>query len=254
VLPALTRAHALLLTARRDGRVFFVIPWGSLSLVGTTDVDDDTPPARVAPAAEDIRYLLEETARVLPSGTSRPLRAFAGLRSLAHGSASAPWANSRELRIVREGSMLTLLGGKYTTHRSLAKRVVDEVVRATGARAGRCLTAELPLTGRAEAIALLTGKFPARADLGDGLEITEAETVHAIRSERARHLDDVLKRRSRLWLEEKAMRDSAEPVSHWMAPHLGWSEAARAREVERVQAALAHERSIVESANPGRSS
>ncbi|HYT17902.1 MAG TPA: FAD-dependent oxidoreductase, partial [Thermoplasmata archaeon] len=31
--------HALALTAKRDGRVVFVLPWGDLALVGTTDTD-----------------------------------------------------------------------------------------------------------------------------------------------------------------------------------------------------------------------
>lgn len=229
VLPALTE-HALLLTARRDGRVFFVLPWGRHSLVGTTDVDDGTPPGSIEATAEDIRYLLEEAALALPGLKARPLRAFAGLRSLAKGSAVLPWANSREHRIVQEGTMLTLLGGKYTTHRSLAERVVDRVVRLTGARAGRCVTMETPLPGRAPG--------------ADG--ITEAEVAHSIRNERARHLEDILERRSRLWLDAEAMRHAAEPVSRWMAPHLGWDEPTQRREVKRVLDALDRERAIVE--------
>jgi len=244
VLPALTRARALLLTARRDGRVFFVLPWGRHSLVGTTDVDDGTPPESIQATAEDIRYLLEETALALPGLKARPLRAFAGLRSLAQGSAILPWANSREHRIVQEGTMLTLLGGKYTTHRSLAERVVDRVVRLTGARAGRCVTKEAPLPGRAEGIAALSAQHPARLLGADG--ITEAEVAYSIRSERARHLEDVLERRSRLWLDAEAMRHAAEPVSRWMAPHLGWDEPTRGREVKQVLDALDRERAIVE--------
>ena len=141
--------------------------------------------------------------------------------------------------------MLTLIGGKYTTHRSLAQRVVDRVARLTGTRAGRCLTAETPVPGRAEAIANLGVKHP-----GDANGITEAEVAHAVQSERARHLSDVLERRSRLWLEGDAMRAAAEPVSRWMAASLGWSEETRAREVERVTAALDRERDLLQ----GRSS
>ena len=131
VVRGLTRERALLLSARRDGRVFFVLPWGAYSLVGTTDADDDTPPGRIAPSAEDIGYLLEEAARAVPGigPGARPLRVFAGLRSLAQGSAILPWANSREHRILAEGTALTLIGGKYTTHRSLAERV--EIGRAS---------------------------------------------------------------------------------------------------------------------------
>ncbi len=250
VVPGLTRERALLLSARRDARVFFVLPWGGYSLIGTTDVDDGTPPGRIAASEEDIRYLLEETRRAVPGLKSheRPLRAFAGLRSLVRGSAVRPWANSREHRVVEEGTMLTLIGGKYTTHRSLAERVVDRVARVTRARAGRCTTGETPLPERAAAIAKLAPRFPARLRAADSLEISEAETVHAVRVERARHLEDVLARRSRLWLDGEAMRRAAEPVSKWMAPHLGWDETARAREVGRVTGALDRERDIIGAA------
>jgi glycerol-3-phosphate dehydrogenase len=77
----------------------------------------------------------------------------------------------------------------------------------------------------------------------------EADVVHSVRNERARHLEDILERRSRLWLDAEAMRAAAEPVSRWMAPHLGWDESARAREVERATRALDRERRIIESAS-----
>ena len=250
VLPGFTRERALLLSARRDGRVFFVLPWGDYSLVGTTDVDDAEAPERVRPRPEDIRYLLEETARVLPRHTAaRPLRAFAGVRSLAQGSAIRPWTNSREHRILEEGSMLTLIGGKYTTHRSMAERVVDRVARRAGIRAGPCRTGITPLpAGRAQRIATLAARYPGQLKAAGPLEISEAEAVHAVQAERVRHLEDVLERRTRLWLGSEAMRRAAGPVAGWMAPHLGWDDGARAREVSRVVDALDEESEIVEAA------
>ncbi|HYQ88461.1 MAG TPA: glycerol-3-phosphate dehydrogenase C-terminal domain-containing protein [Candidatus Binatia bacterium] len=140
--------------------------------------------------------------------------------------------------------MLTLIGGKYTTHRSLAERVVDRAVRVSGVRAGRCITRETPLPGREQAIVRLAARFPGR--LEDA--VTEAEVVHAIQAERARHLGDVLERRTRLWLDAGAMRRAAWAVARWMAPHLGWDEAARQREVDRVTLALDREAAIIDAA------
>ena len=248
VLPGQTRGRALLLTARRDGRVFFVLPWGDYSLVGTTDVDDDTPPERIAPSAADIRYLLEEAARALRGTAARPLRAFAGLRSLAQGSAIRPWANSREHRILQEGTMLTLIGGKYTTHRSLAERVVDRVTRLAGTRAGSCTTAGSALPGRAIGIEKLKARFQATARLEGSLEISEAEVAYAVLHERARHVEDVLQRRTRLWLSADAMRRAAGQVAAWMAPHMAWDDAARTRETERVEKSLDREAEIINEA------
>ncbi|NIQ98031.1 MAG: FAD-dependent oxidoreductase, partial [Desulfuromonadales bacterium] len=36
--------EAIYLASEQDDRLFFVIPWGDLSLIGTTDTDTDRPP------------------------------------------------------------------------------------------------------------------------------------------------------------------------------------------------------------------
>jgi glycerol-3-phosphate dehydrogenase len=248
VVPAVTRGRALLLTARRDGRVFFVLPWGDHSLLGTTDVDDDRSPERVRPAAEDIRYLLQEGTRAIPALRSiRPVRAFAGVRSLVRSGVPLPWANAREHRIVREPGRITLIGGKYTTHRSLAERVVDQVVLALGVAARPCDTARRPVASGA-GIESLRAAHPGRRDLPGGLAIGEAEVVHAVREERALRLEDVLLRRTRLWLDGRALRAAAEPAARWMAPHLDWSEPRVREEVERITAMLGEEERAIEEA------
>jgi glycerol-3-phosphate dehydrogenase len=61
----------------------------------------------------------------------------------------------------------------------------------------------------------------------------------------------VLERRTRLWLDADSMRRAAGPVSRWMAPHLGWDEAAREREVDRVTRALDREGAIIDAALAG---
>jgi len=89
--------------------------------------------------------------------------------------------------------MLTLIGGKYTTHRSLAERVVDRVARLAGLRAGPCLTAERALPGGRRDRGAYAA-LPSEAQAADALEVSEAEVVHAVQGERARHLEDVLER------------------------------------------------------------
>ena len=147
--------------------------------------------------------------------------------------------------------MLTLIGGKYTTHRSLAEHVVDRVTVLTGVRAGRCLTAETELPGRLRAIAELTPRYPGKLRLEGSLEITEAEVAHAVQKEHARHPDDILERRSRLWLRSDAMRRAAPQVAAWMGSHLGWDESRRAREVERVAHAMDREAQVLDAAMEG---
>ncbi len=132
VVPPLTGQHALLISARRDGRVYFVIPHQGYSLIGTTDTFYDGDPDAVDVQPEDIRYLLEETARVLPqSGVSaaQVVASFAGLRPLLAGSGQASRL-SREHAIYESPSgLLTVAGGKYTTYRQIAEEVVDRIAK-----------------------------------------------------------------------------------------------------------------------------
>jgi len=77
--------HALALTAKRDGRVVFVLPWGNLALVGTTDTDFRGDPDRVVPDAADVAYLLETVSDAFPDSHLGPddiVSAYAGLRPL----------------------------------------------------------------------------------------------------------------------------------------------------------------------------
>jgi len=146
----LTRERALPCSRRAaTARVFFRAavgartPWSA-----PPDVDDADPAGGIAASAEDIRL---SSGRGKPGGSGlaargRPLRAFAGLRSLAQGSAILPWAIPASFASPWRGTMLTLIGGKYTTHRSLAERVVDRAVGERSSR-GRCITRETPLPG-----------------------------------------------------------------------------------------------------------
>ena len=247
VMPVRIAEEGLLLTARSDGRVFFVLPWGAHSLIGTTDTDDETEPAGVAPRREDVRYLLEEATRALPGalGCVRPVRAFAGIRALARGHGRS-WENTREHRVVAEAGMRTIVGGKYTTHRALAERVVDEAARALGARARPCDTAVAPVPdGRAEEAARNARDFPRRIDVDGGFTLAEADVARSVRAEKARRLDDVLLRRTRLWLDGRALRAAAVPCAAWMAPLLGWTDRRRSEEVNRLLAMLDREEAAI---------
>lgn len=249
VLPGLAGDRALLLTARRDGRVFFVLPWGRYSLIGTTDADDERPPEAIAPPKEDIRYLIEEAGRAFPAAADgrRPVRAFAGLRPLARSRSGTPWSNPRGYRLVEEDGMITIVGGKYTTHRSLAERVVDRAARILGTSTGPCRTAATPIAAdRAGRVESLRGRHPGILDLGDGDHLAEGEVVHAVTEERARRLEDVLFRRTRLWLDGRALRRAAAPVAAWMASHAGWSAPRQEEEVARVTRALDDEERTIE--------
>ena len=141
--------QAFTLAAGRDGRIFFVLPWLGLTLIGTTDVEDEGDADRVAPTSEEIDYLLSEVERYLPAaGLQRTdvVGVFAGLRPLlcAAGETSA---RSREHAILEPAAgLLVVAGGKYTTYRAVAEQVVDRIAGRLGRR-GACRTAREPLPG-----------------------------------------------------------------------------------------------------------
>jgi glycerol-3-phosphate dehydrogenase len=127
--------EAFLLTAPQDGRVFFVIPWYGKTLVGTTEsrvnhVDE----AQVLP--EDVDYLLAAANANLPGLDWRKdhvLSAFAGVRTLQDDSQNGQGslsATSREFDVVQPyQNLLVLLGGKYTTSRVDAAKVIDQLYK-----------------------------------------------------------------------------------------------------------------------------
>lgn len=84
-VPRLTDDHAVLISAKKDNRVFFIIPHGPFSLVGTTDTDYKADPDNVSVTNEDIQYLLDELNRLFPGKNLTRKDVFgeyAGLRPL----------------------------------------------------------------------------------------------------------------------------------------------------------------------------
>jgi len=151
---------ALVLHARRDRRVMFVIPWGTHALIGTTDTDHpggpDVPP-RVE--ADDVAYLLETVNYYCPAAALRPsdvVGGYAGLRPLIappESEALSPSAVSREEEIHTAASgLISMAGGKLTTFRLVSEQIVDRVVAALRAAGdsrtfGPCRTVDTPLPG-----------------------------------------------------------------------------------------------------------
>src|SRR5262245_51378801 len=130
VYPALTEGHALV-TLAGDGRVCFVIPFAGRSLVGPTEVETDSPPAdgQRRPTPDEIRYLAREVARVLPrAARTHPIAVYAGVRPLLAAEERVGEA-SREHRIVDDGPLLTIAGGKYTTFRVMARDLFAAAAR-----------------------------------------------------------------------------------------------------------------------------
>jgi len=286
VVPPLTRDHALVLTARRDRRVFFVMPAANGSLVGTTEAEFEGDPDECVVTVSDVRYLLDEVRWRWPGAVQFPehvRHAYAGVRPLVRGRASLR-ATTRESRTLEERGVFTVIGGKYTTYRATAERVLDRVLHSLHKTARPCATRERPLPGagaggreqaaqaardRALELAhignhdatrmgtrygglaagamLLAEQFPAVHDRA-GVRVLEGEVVYSIRHEMARRLDDVLLRRLGLGDERAGARQAAVQVSQWMAQHLGWSMARTREEVAIVERQIDVEDKVITGA------
>jgi glycerol-3-phosphate dehydrogenase len=269
------------LILRTETSVLFVIPWGRHWIIGTTDTDWNLDLAHPAASARDIDYLLDQVNSVLSSPLSRAdvEGVYAGLRPLLSGESESTSKLSREHVVGHPvPGLVVIAGGKYTTYRVMGKDAVDEAVRGMDEKVPESVTEKIPLVGaegwdgvrnQRHQLAARSGLHVARIDhllgrygslvhelleliaadpsLAEPLpgvdDYLRAEAVYAVTHEGARHLDDVLARRTRASIEAWDRGVSAAPVvASLMAPHLGWDDAQVANEVEHYVARVAAER------------
>ncbi len=219
--------------AGADARPFFILPWNGQVLIGTTDERYEGDPGAAAIDADERAYLVAETERVFPGAAglaTRVLYTHTGVRPLPYQPRGKAGAITRRHLIRRHRAargLVSIVGGKLTTHRALAEDVLREVHLELRRPAVASPTRERPLPGALPADdrdSLLTelgarfGATQARrlwqvygklaADIAsvaaqrglaepiDALSgVLTAELVHAIEGEWAVTLEDLLQRR-----------------------------------------------------------
>lgn len=266
---------------RTEKSLLFVIPWGSHWIVGTTDTDWSLDLAHPAASRADIEYLLGHVNTLLadPLTADDVVGVYAGLRPLLAGESDSTSKLSREHAVASPVPGLTVIaGGKYTTYRVMAKDAVDLAVRGLGRAVPSSCTERVPLLGAdgypaawnarrrtaedtglaVTTVAHLLGRYGTltdelleiiahRPDLGVPLagapEYLKVEAYYAASHEGARHLEDVLTRRTRISIEvaDRGVA-AAREVADLIAPVLGWSQTDIAREIEHYDARVAAER------------
>lgn len=119
--------HALILEVPGDRRVFFVLPWTGLSLIGTTEVRQSLDEPIVCNLQERNYLLAAYNHFHTESITSDDIvDTFAGVRPLLK-SASNPTQARRDYAFQRNGKLLTAFGGKWTTSLALAEKLTRKV-------------------------------------------------------------------------------------------------------------------------------
>jgi glycerol-3-phosphate dehydrogenase len=134
------------LEAPQDGRAVFVLPWRGVTMVGTTESVFNGDPERVAPLAAERDYLRQVVAHYFNGlGDSPERAAFAGLRVLPKGDTD-PFSRSRDTHLHRSHSrILSLYGGKLTTYRITALKVLRQLRPVLPTRRAVARTDRLPL-------------------------------------------------------------------------------------------------------------
>jgi glycerol-3-phosphate dehydrogenase len=141
---------AVVIRGAGDDRVMFAIPWQDQTLSARPTRFYEGDPADVAADADDVDYLLETTNRAFPRANvtaADVISTYAGLRPLVAPEDEIDESDiSREDEIFESPSgLISLGGGKLTTHRHVAERIVDIVARRIGRRTGRCRTGAIAL-------------------------------------------------------------------------------------------------------------
>ena len=258
--------------SQRDGRLVLVIPWGNYYLIGTTDIRFDEDPGEARADAEEMEYLLTEVNRLVSGANLTPddvLFTYSGVRPLPYVPDKSESSVPRSHVIVDHApeirNLLSIVGGKLTTYRSLAEETVDKVFRLLGRKPVRCVTRDLPLPGARiadltrlrEDLAATSGMplstvdrlvevYGSRAievwQIGaDAPELLEpfdentgaigAELILAFRDEFARTLTDALVRRTMVGMSAGQGLGSLDRAAKILAEHLGWDSDRTDREI-----------------------
>ena len=132
VVPRLYAGDQAYVLQNPDRRIVFVIPYqGEYTLIGTTDVDWSEGPGRAAITPEETDYLCETVNRYFrqPITPQHVVWSYAGLRPLIDSPEAAASELTRDYALELDAPagvapVLSVFGGKITTYRPLAERVL----------------------------------------------------------------------------------------------------------------------------------
>ena len=267
IVPSLTRKFALTVTA--NGGHFFVLPWRGHSLLGTTDTAFTASPDAIGVTQKDIDGFLGFIDAHLPGANLNAGAVehfYAGLRPLVDDGSGDTYDASRRAELVDHGKddgvscLFSAIGGKWTTSRDLAEKVVNVLVAKLGAKANPCTTAtaklpgarfqcfksfvadmqtqhpRLPSTGYlarlygARLPALLTSAAEPVGSTGD----VTAQIPFAMKEEMALTLEDVVMRRTGIGQLGKPPAAAIAKTADMMAAELGWNAERQVQEIAQL--------------------
>lgn len=272
VLPATSIEEALLLTAKSDGRVFFILPWYGMTLLGTTDTEYSGDLNHVAVEPEDIAYLLAEANHYLKAAWIEAdiIGSYAGVRMMKRSDQSSPSSISRDWELITASNGVHYsIGGKITSAREDAACIVNKVCAQLGIGTP-CATKNTPfpwappenyadwsvvVSKQAQQLGIdqesskwLIRRHGKRVvevlhSIANDAELAErvvstlpfvyADLLFCARNEMVIHLDDLLRRRMPLLILAKLTDSELRDIAVTVAPTMGWDDVSMNREIER---------------------
>lgn len=235
--------HALMIPKTDDGRVLFAVPWLGKLVIGTTDTAVNEISDEPEAFDEEVDFIIRNFNAYAQTKIERKdvLSVFAGLRPLVKSSNKGSTAlMSRDHTIlVSISGLITIIGGKWTTYRKMAKDAVENAIFVGKLKRVACKTEGLRLRGWTN---------DPLADMHFGADIkqinaiakedeaylekwhpaypfTRASLIWMIREEMALQVEDVLARRTRILFLDAALAVSLAPrLVTWMAIEMNKDE------------------------------
>ncbi|RZS67976.1 glycerol-3-phosphate dehydrogenase [Agromyces ramosus] len=265
-----------------DGRIVLIYPLKGRVMVGTTDLEHDMREPAVC-TEDEVDYFFDLIAHVFPTirvERSQIVYRFSGVRPLPRHDDTQPGFVSRDYRIERAEvserpgtTLLSLVGGKWTTFRALAEHLSDEVLELIGRdrlRSTKGLAigggAGYPTTDDARRVwlashgdevgrdraAQLLERYGTRAEaflaaiegerdapLEHHPDYTRLEIAWLLRNERVVHLPDLVLRRTSIAFTGTLSAPLLDELADAAARVLAWSVERRAQEVAATRSLLA---------------
>lgn len=239
VLPV---ARAIAISHPDDRRPVFALPWHGATVFGTTDLDHDgaLDAPRMSVAESD--YLIAALRAYFPAlgiRAEHALASYAGVRPVIASDAGRASDESRESAIQVERGLISVTGGKLTTFRLVARRVLERIERELGRVAGQATGQAADGRASLAPPAVDTpGPRTAVADARVGVtDYRYADLERALTVEAVEHLDDLMLRRTRLGLLlTDGGRAELDVIESLCRHRLGWDRARWQHERERYEA------------------
>jgi glycerol-3-phosphate dehydrogenase len=278
ILPheVLQSQDAMLIPKTKDGRVVFVIPFEGEVMVGTTDDEYRDLDKEPILEEQEVDFLLETLEPFLAKTPTRSQvkAGFGGLRPLigvTDSKATKKLVRDHEVEHDLNSNLISLLGGKWTTYRLMAKDTIDLVAELLQNTAP-CQTHDHLLMGaegyrfedwetlqkqynlaedtakhlvtkygnKAEEVAKIAKRAKEGPEMAEKLHpkypFIQAEVIYQARHEMACTVRDVLARRIRLELMDwQAAQEVVYLVGAWLAVELDWTGPELERQMDEYQ-------------------